>query len=132
MCEGMCSACGAAGAIVVELRRRYAHRRQRREVVAVDQVVRDAWMVRLLFPFLIQNRGSFELLGVVLVVEVDRPIEGERVKDPRFGILRMVLMQPLHCLLVKSGTGVRRDKAAFSSGCEPHPATAPAGSNRSR
>jgi negative regulator of sigma E activity len=27
--------------------------------------------------------------------------------------------------------GVRRDKAAFSSGCKPHPATAPAESNRS-
>ena len=30
-----------------------------------------------------------------------------------------------------SEPGVRRDKAAFSSGCKPHPATAPAGSNRS-
>ena len=30
-----------------------------------------------------------------------------------------------------SGLGVRRGKAAFSSGCETHPATAPAGSNRS-
>ena len=30
-----------------------------------------------------------------------------------------------------SAVGVRRDKAALSSGCEPHPATAPAGSNRS-
>ena len=30
-----------------------------------------------------------------------------------------------------SAKGVRRDKAAFSSGCKPHPATAPAGSNRS-
>ena len=29
-----------------------------------------------------------------------------------------------------SGMGVRRDKAALSSGCKPHPATAPAGSNR--
>jgi hypothetical protein len=27
--------------------------------------------------------------------------------------------------------GVRRDKAALSSGCKAHPATAPAGSNRS-
>jgi hypothetical protein len=27
--------------------------------------------------------------------------------------------------------GVRRDKAALSSGCEARPATAPAGSNRS-
>jgi hypothetical protein len=30
-----------------------------------------------------------------------------------------------------SGFGVRRDKAALSSGCKSHPATAPAGSNRS-
>jgi len=31
-----------------------------------------------------------------------------------------------------SGLGVRRDKAAFSSGCKSHPAIiAPAGSNRS-
>src|SRR5262252_6672265 len=30
-----------------------------------------------------------------------------------------------------SGSGVRRAKAALSSGCKPHPATAPAGSNRS-
>ena len=28
-------------------------------------------------------------------------------------------------------TGVRRDKAALFSGCKPHPATAPAGSDRS-
>jgi hypothetical protein len=33
--------------------------------------------------------------------------------------------------MLMSGPGVRRDKAALSSGCEPHPATAPAGSNRS-
>jgi hypothetical protein len=31
-----------------------------------------------------------------------------------------------------AGKGVRRDKAVLSSGCKPHPATAPAGSNRSR
>jgi hypothetical protein len=30
-----------------------------------------------------------------------------------------------------SAIGVRRAKAALSSGCKPHPATAPAGSNRS-
>src|SRR6266446_9686083 len=30
-----------------------------------------------------------------------------------------------------SESGVRRDKAAFSSGCKSHPATAPDGSNRS-
>ena len=32
---------------------------------------------------------------------------------------------------VMSAWGVRRAKAALSSGCKPHPATAPAGSNRS-
>jgi hypothetical protein len=31
----------------------------------------------------------------------------------------------------KSASGVRREKAALSSGCKAHPATAPAGSNRS-
>ena len=31
----------------------------------------------------------------------------------------------------ESAYGVRREKAALSSGCKPHPATAPAGSNRS-
>jgi hypothetical protein len=30
-----------------------------------------------------------------------------------------------------TGLGVRRDKAALSSGCKSHPADAPAGSNRS-
>ena len=30
-----------------------------------------------------------------------------------------------------SGLGVRRDKAALSSGCKSHPAIAPAGSSRS-
>jgi hypothetical protein len=30
-----------------------------------------------------------------------------------------------------SGSGVRRAKAALSSGCKSHPANAPAGSNRS-
>jgi len=30
-----------------------------------------------------------------------------------------------------SASGVRRDKAALSSGCKSHPANAPAGSNRS-
>ena len=33
--------------------------------------------------------------------------------------------------LTTSEFGVRRAKTALSSGCKPHPATAPAGSNRS-
>jgi hypothetical protein len=33
--------------------------------------------------------------------------------------------------LAMTASGVRREKAALSSGCKTHPATAPAGSNRS-
>jgi hypothetical protein len=33
--------------------------------------------------------------------------------------------------MLMSGPGVRRDKAALSSGCKSHPAIAPAGSSRS-
>jgi hypothetical protein len=38
---------------------------------------------------------------------------------------RIVFIRPA------TGLGVRRGKAALSSGCKSHPATAPAGSNRS-
>ena len=44
------------------------------------------------------------------------------------------LKQLLHCKEPRrpmSVAGVRRVKAALSSGCKSHPATAPAGSNRS-
>jgi len=34
-------------------------------------------------------------------------------------------------ILAMSVSGVRREKAALSGGCKAHPATAPAGSNRS-
>jgi hypothetical protein len=37
----------------------------------------------------------------------------------------------LSTLMPMSELGVRRDKAALSSGCESHPANAPAGSSRS-
>ena len=42
-----------------------------------------------------------------------------------FGLLDCNALSPVSAL------GVRRAKAALSSGCKPHPATAPAGSNRS-
>src|SRR5450759_5344003 len=42
-----------------------------------------------------------------------------------------VRLVDLHLQHRMSLLGVRRDKAALSSGCKPHPATAPAGSNRS-
>src|SRR5215471_9713146 len=51
-------------------------------------------------------------------------------RNPAGGIcLRSKLTWPEACRM--SAWGVRRAKAALSSGCKPHPATAPAGSNRS-
>jgi hypothetical protein len=48
-----------------------------------------------------------------------------RIQFKEVSSLRLVLA--VH----ESGCGVRRGKAALSSGCKSHPATAPAGSNRS-
>jgi hypothetical protein len=62
-------------------------------------------MVRLLLCFLVQDRGGFELLSVVLVVKIDRAIERERVEDRRLSIVGVVLMQALHRLLVTFGAG---------------------------
>jgi len=45
---------------------------------------------------------------------------------------RIVCLQHSRSTRHLSALGVRREKAALSSGCESHPATAPAGSNRSR
>ena len=44
---------------------------------------------------------------------------------------RWFALVPMFAALRKSACGVRRGKAALSSGCKSHPATAPAGSNRS-
>jgi hypothetical protein len=45
------------------------------------------------------------------------------------------LLSPLVLIAIQkfvmSSKGVRREKAALSSGCKSHPATAPAGNNRS-
>ena len=48
----------------------------------------------------------------------------------RAGVLAAQLRRP-RTQSATSAIRVRRDKAALSSGCKSHPATAPAGSNRS-
>jgi hypothetical protein len=63
-------------------------------------------MVWLLFCFLIQDCRGFELLGVVLVVEIDRAVECKRIEDCRLGIVRVVLVQPIHRLLIMFSTGL--------------------------
>ena len=71
-------------------------------------------MVRLLFCFFVENRGRLELLGIVLVVEVDGAVERERIEDRRFGIRRVVLVQALHRLFVAFGAGLVVDLVVIS------------------
>jgi hypothetical protein len=53
--------------------------------------------------------------------------------SPAVGLrLSAVCFRAANLRLASSALGVRREKAALSSGCKAHPATAPAGSNRSR
>jgi hypothetical protein len=54
---------------------------------------------------------------------IARKIQGSMSPDTSLNVSG--LTRPRVC-------NVRRDKAALSSGCKPHPANAPAGSNRSR
>jgi len=49
----------------------------------MDQVVRYARMVRLLFCLFVKDRSGFQLLGVGLVIEVDCAVERECIKDRR-------------------------------------------------
>jgi hypothetical protein len=50
---------------------------------------------------------------------------------PVIGARRIGLRHRNRSKWAKAAVGVRRAKAALSSGCKPHPAIAPAGSNRS-
>ena len=71
-------------------------------------------------------------LGAGVVGGITSSLADEAGVEARVGELRgeiLSLLAPAGA--VATETGVRRDKAALSSGCEPHPATAPAGSNRS-
>ena len=84
MCDGICSACGDAGAILSYRWAVDTHiAASGAKIVAVDQVVRDARMVRLRFCLFVKNRGGFQLLGVFLVIEVDCAVERECIKDRR-------------------------------------------------
>ena len=56
-----------------------------------------------------------------------RPADAARARRRGDRINRMHVFAAVH----ESACGVRREKAALSSGCKAHPATAPAGSNRS-
>jgi hypothetical protein len=53
-----------------------------RKVIAVDQVVRHARVLRLLGEDLLEDGRRLELVGVGLVARVERHVERERVERP--------------------------------------------------
>jgi hypothetical protein len=73
-----------------------------------------------------QSARIFEQVGIGEICQI-----GERAIDIRGAGHVGRRTQSVTCPRLASAAGVRRDKAALSSGCKSHPATAPAGSNRS-
>ena len=76
---------------------------------------------------------SFQTFGVRSdLVTINGVIDEKLFRDCRFASLKpSAIVHHNKCDPPMSHMGVRRDKAALSGGCKPHPATAPAGSNRS-
>ena len=74
--------------------------RDGRVVVAVDEVVRGARMVRLLPEHGLEDRRRLELLGVRLVGRHRGGVERERVEDRGLAVARVARGQLLHRLLV--------------------------------
>ena len=64
----------------------------------MDQVVRDARMLRLALGDRLEDRRAFELVGVGLVGGRGRGVEGERVVDLRLVVVGIALRQRLHRL----------------------------------
>ena len=74
------------------------------------------------------------MTAVTVLIGISPPAYSERIFDLIGG--ETVALAPMKrgipvVLRDMSARGVRRGKAALSSGCKSHPATAPAGSNRS-
>ena len=84
-------------------------RGDRREVVAVDQVVRHAGVIRLLGEDRLQNGSGLQLVPVRLVVRVQRGVERERIEDRRLGVLRILPGDGFHHLFVRDGALRVRD-----------------------
>ena len=70
----------------------------RRIVVEVNEIVRDAGMLRLALGDRLEDCRALELVGVGLVGRRGRCVERERVMDLRLVVLRILLCQLLHRL----------------------------------
>ncbi len=83
------------GDVGVAARRGQALLRERRRVVAVDEIVRDARMVGVLGELLLEDAGRLEVRGIRLVGRGLRRGEVERVEDLRFVVVRVLRRERL-------------------------------------
>ena len=91
----------------VLVRHRHALARERREIVAVDEVMRDAGMLRILLVERLEDADRLQQRRHVLVVE--GLVERERVEHLRLDVVRVLLRQRRHRLLVVPGARVLVD-----------------------
>ena len=84
---------GAGRDLGVEPRRVEPLLGDRRIVVEMDQVVRDAGMLRLALEDRLQDRRALELVGVGLVGGRSRGVERQRVVDLRLVVVRIALRE---------------------------------------
>ena len=82
----------------------HAPLRQRREVVAVDQVMRDARVIRILLVERLEDLDRLQEIVHRLVIE--SLVQRQRVEDLRLDVTRILLRQGLHRLFVVLGAGV--------------------------
>ncbi len=95
----MCCAWGAAGAIFAYLLAAGSPRsRDRREVVAVDEVVRDARVVGILLVERLEDRDRLQERLHRLVIE--RLVQRERVEDLGLDVLGILLRQRFHRIAI--------------------------------
>ena len=91
------------GDLVVASRRRKPSVGQGRVVVAVDQVMRDAGVIRLRSEDRLEDPRGVPLVRVRLVGGRRGRVERERVEDGRLGVIGITLVNAAHGRLVAEG-----------------------------
>ena len=93
----------------IALRRVEALLGDRRIVIEVDQVVRDAGMARLPLEDRLEDFRALELIGVGLVGRRGADIERDGIEDLRFVVVGIALRQRLHRLEIGLHAGAMID-----------------------
>src|SRR5260370_30441942 len=91
------------GGLAVASRRRKASVGEGRVVVAVDQVMRDAGVIRLRIEDRLEDLRGLPLVRVRLVGGPRGRVERESVEDGRLGVIGITLVDALHGRRIAEG-----------------------------